>query len=143
MPHNRPQICSCDPWRSTNKTTFSGHWCSFAGAAQAQSSSEFSTIGRMQLTVDQVSSGLASEMLSDKYGREKGRIAKNPNRRSTMKKRMRQVMLMGVFLYTFGVGLRAADLQSIRWVIKDGLEADVIQAERIYEAACAWIEEHF
>jgi hypothetical protein len=37
---------------------------------------------------------------------------------------------------------RAAEIQPIRWVIADGQEVDKAQVTRIYDAACAWIEEN-
>jgi hypothetical protein len=56
---------------------------------------------------------------------------------------IRQALISGVSILMLAVALPAGDLQPLRWEIKDAMAADTIQAERIYEAACAWIEDHF
>jgi hypothetical protein len=58
-------------------------------------------------------------------------------------KRIRQEFIGVGFILMFALALPAADLKPLRWEIKDGMAADTIQAERIYEAACGWIEDHF
>jgi len=50
--------------------------------------------------------------------------------------------IVGLLATMYAISLRAAELQPIRWVIAEGEEVDKARATRVYDAACAWIEEN-
>jgi hypothetical protein len=61
---------------------------------------------------------------------------------STTRKIAMSFVLMAVLCALYSAPAAASDARPIRWDIKDGEYADKAQAERIYEAAQAWLGEH-